>query len=167
MTQSDLTARIDEMLKATEGHSTAPWGLDEMVMRDRTGLGICHFYFRDEDGSPVTPLFFDQDAALIASAPTLRALLVEARAQIAAQAEALAEAGKADRLIREWFAEMVGVEKAEGEYRQDQTLGEALTQAHTRKLRAEIKLATYAAPSAAARFGLTESNADTLLGAQS
>lgn len=106
-------------------------------------------------------------------ADQLRADLAAAQARVteletenAAKTEALARAGQADRLIREWFTETVGVEKAEGEYRQDQSLGDALTQAHTRKLRAEIKLATYAAPSTAAKFGLTESNVDAATGAQ-
>jgi hypothetical protein len=87
MTQTEtLTARIDEQLKATEGHTAGPWHVsdrvgEQVIVRTASGQGVATSLNRDED---------HPDAALIASAPILRALLVEARAQIAAQAEALA-----------------------------------------------------------------------------
>lgn len=88
--QQTLTDRIDAALKATEGHSTGPWEMDDLFLRDATGLAVCRFDFQDEDGSHITPLFFEEDAPLIAAAPDLRALLTECMAELRAQAEALA-----------------------------------------------------------------------------
>lgn len=112
MTQSDLTARIDEQLKATEGHTPDLAMHVEFDSTDGDDLGSGEYQFPYQiklstgvglavESGPFDALT-DEDAALIASAPALRALLVEARAQLAAQAEALARVrGLADTWARE------------------------------------------------------------------
>lgn len=81
VTGSPFLTTIDRLLKATEGHSRAPWLANDLVVQsdDET---ICRFDFLDEEDRTVTPLFWQENQALVLAAPEMREVLEELRSAL-------------------------------------------------------------------------------------
>lgn len=76
-----MLATIDRLLKATEGHSRAPWVEHDLVVQSNDET-ICRFDFLDEENRTVTPLFWQENRALVLAAPEMREVLEELRSAL-------------------------------------------------------------------------------------